>query len=200
MRRPTLRTRLAAAGLAEPSVAADRVESLPDLARASILEHLGEFAAAADPDVALRQVAELIDHGMPLERFEDADARRALIRLLGSSEGLADAVVRLPDASVLATQPRHPRSVDEYRDSLLQSVEGRERMAAFTALRRRYRRHLIEIAAYDLGLEDPVAACLRSQPRSVTSHPQRWRPRLPWLGARLRSASRRPMSTVSASL
>lgn len=157
MRRPTLRTRLAAAGLAEPSVAADRVESLPDLARASILEHLGEFAAAADPDVALRQVAELIDHGMPLERFEDADARRALIRLLGSSEGLADAVVRLPDASVLATQPRHPRSVDEYRDSLLQSVEGRERMAAFTALRRRYRRHLIEIAAYDLGLEDPVA-------------------------------------------
>lgn len=156
MRRPSLRAQLAAAGLAEPGAAAARLESSEEWIRDRILTYLEDYSKVADPDVALWRTLELLERGMPTDLHDDIETRRALIRLVGSSEGLAEAVIRINNASRRAARPRPLRSARKYRNRLLAAVEGLERNDAFVALRQEYRKRLIEIAAYDLAQDDPL--------------------------------------------
>ncbi|WP_293698373.1 bifunctional [glutamine synthetase] adenylyltransferase/[glutamine synthetase]-adenylyl-L-tyrosine phosphorylase [uncultured Agrococcus sp.] len=155
MRKQSLRAQLASAKLAEPSAAAARIEDSEAWIRDRVLGHLGDYAVAADPDVAVWRTVELLERGMPQELIDDDDARIALIRLVGASEGLAEVVIRVEHASNEAAHPRPVRSAEEYRKLLQDSVVGLDRDDAFVALRQEYRRRLIEIAAFDLAHRDP---------------------------------------------
>ncbi|MCU1414724.1 MAG: glutamine-synthetase adenylyltransferase [Microbacteriaceae bacterium] len=120
------------------------------------------FADAADSDQALRMLAALLRR-WPSETgniLDDAESARRLVRILGASSGLAEFLLRRPEELVaLSTALVRPLEAAEYRSDLLESVRdvpGEEK--AWTALRVRYRRHLVRLAAFDLGQTDPLAA------------------------------------------
>ncbi|MGO1392886.1 bifunctional [glutamine synthetase] adenylyltransferase/[glutamine synthetase]-adenylyl-L-tyrosine phosphorylase [Agrococcus casei] len=156
MRRPSLRSRLATARFAEPSTAADLLESVSSETAAVILDRLDSFEGAADPDVALREVISIIESGAPGSVLADRDRFASLIRLLGASEGLAAAIPRIDGAVAAAAGPWRIRSQEEYRDSMLAAVEGLEHDDAVVRMRQAYRLHLIEIAGYDLSQPEPT--------------------------------------------
>lgn len=161
MRIPSPRTRLARLGFREPSRAEACLAELPD-ALHGLVE---ECARSADPDTALQMLVRLaraeVDFG---DTLDDADARASLLRVLGGSLGIAEHLERHAEDLDVAARPAAPASPDAYRESLLDSVaaEGgaatmpRER--AIAAMRGRYRRHLTELVAWDLGLDDPASS------------------------------------------
>jgi len=119
------------------------------------------FAHAADADQALRLLGELRERaGKQLDQLlAKPDAADRLIRVLGASRGIAEFFLRHPDelpalVKPMATLP----DFDELRADLIASVAGLTDDAAFTALRVRYRRHLAQLAAWDLSNPDPLAA------------------------------------------
>jgi len=117
------------------------------------------FASAADPDQALRSLGALRESApkqlTKLIANEDAAAR--LIRVLGASAGLGDFLARNPDQlSALGTALTEPPS--NYGGDLLTAVKALSGEAAWLALRVRYRRHLTQLAAWDLEQADQVAA------------------------------------------
>jgi [glutamine synthetase] adenylyltransferase / [glutamine synthetase]-adenylyl-L-tyrosine phosphorylase len=119
------------------------------------------FANAADPDQALRLLLRLREHAptklAPL--LKDPDAAARLIRVLGASEGLGDFFVRRPlELKALSAQMDVPPTAAEYRANLLASVKAKTGAAAIVALRVRYRRHLAQLAAWDLSQHDPILA------------------------------------------
>ncbi len=154
MSRPSsIRTELARLGFAELDASAKRLADLdaPEL--------VPLFARAADPDQALRQLCLLLEHApkqlAPILAQEDAAAR--LIRVLGASTGLADFVLRHPEALGDLATPLDGPPLD-YRDDLLAAVDGLRAEAAWVALRLSYRRHLLRLTAWDLEHPDPIAA------------------------------------------
>src|SRR5207302_877286 len=89
------------------------------------------------------------------------DRAQRLLRVIGASEGAAEFFLRQPaelDAlrSPITTLP----SAQDLRDDLLDSVGAVDGFAetveeqAWTALRIRYRRRLMQIASFDLEQED----------------------------------------------
>jgi glutamate-ammonia-ligase adenylyltransferase len=119
------------------------------------------FAGAADPDQALRLLMRLreqsADEVARLLRDEDAAGR--LIRLLGASAGLGEFFERHPSQlSALSDALEEPSTPAEYESDLLESVAGLTGDPAWVALRVRYRRHLVRLAAWDLAQTDPLAA------------------------------------------
>ena len=122
------------------------------------------FAAAADPDQALRLLVDLREHAPEDVNalLGDEDAAARLIRVLGASEGLASFFIRRPaELAALADRLVVPPSAEGYREDLLESVRGLQGEAAWVALRVRYRRHLARLAAWDLGQTDTLAALER---------------------------------------
>ncbi|HEY4268899.1 MAG TPA: bifunctional [glutamine synthetase] adenylyltransferase/[glutamine synthetase]-adenylyl-L-tyrosine phosphorylase [Galbitalea sp.] len=119
------------------------------------------FATAADADQALRCLMDLHELA-PIQigkLLASQDAAGRLIRVLGASRGLADFFHRHPDQlSGLADAMTALPGADDLRASLLEAVDGLVDDAAFTALRVRYRRHLAQLAAWDLSHPDPLAA------------------------------------------
>ncbi len=167
-RPPSMLTELARLGFAELSAARDALTGLE--------EHLEAFGAAADPDRALRLLVRLREQHPDALRPVIADPAWAarLIRVLGASEGLGDFLRRRPaELTVLREPLRTLPSADQLRRYLAVAVEGStvgtstvgtslgnpaEVEQARTALRVRYRRWLLRIAAWDLEHADPLEA------------------------------------------
>ncbi len=154
MSRPaTTLTELARLGFAELDEASERLAELglPQLAPL--------FARAADPDQALRLLVDLRDHAPePVSSIlSDEDAAARLIRVLGASTGLADFLVRHPEALSDFSTPLNAPPAD-YGAELTAAVDGLNAEPAWVALRICYRRQLVRLTSWDLEHRDPIAA------------------------------------------
>jgi glutamate-ammonia-ligase adenylyltransferase len=151
----TTLTELARLGFADLGAASERLD---DLDSPGLLQH---FAAAADPDQALRLLVRLREHA-PTQTsalLGDEDAAGRLVRVLGASSGLGEYFQRCPDQLVALREPLEaPLPPAEYEADLLGSVGGFAGEAAWVALRVRYRYHLARLTAWDLVQVDPLAA------------------------------------------
>ena len=153
-RNQTTLTELARLGFAELGETSERLDSLdaPELVQ--------YFAAAADPDQALRLLVRLREAApkqvAALLKVPDAAAR--LIRVLGASSGLGEFFERRPaELAALAAPLTAPPQAAEYDADLLSAVDGLTGDAAWVALRVQYRRHLARLTAWDLVQADPLA-------------------------------------------
>ncbi|PRY70304.1 glutamate-ammonia-ligase adenylyltransferase [Glaciihabitans tibetensis] len=153
-RHRTMLTELARLGFTELASARDLLDTLSEY----LVPH---FAAAPDPDQALRMLIRLREGAAEETEalLADPAAAARLIRVLGASEGLAEYFVRRPaQLSALQEPLAELPSADELRADLLASVAGLTDDAAYTALRVRYRCHLAQLAAWDLKHYDPLDA------------------------------------------
>lgn len=156
-RQQTGLTELARLGFTDLAAAEARVAQLPD----SIV---ALFAHAADADQALRLLGELrTQAAKDLEAvLRDSGAADRLVRVLGASRGLGEFLLRHPSQlSALRTPLQELPDADALRIDLRSAVDGLLDDEAFTALRVRYRRHVAQLAAWDLTQEDPLAAVSR---------------------------------------
>ncbi|GAB2447449.1 glutamate-ammonia-ligase adenylyltransferase [Conyzicola lurida] len=154
MRHQTTLTDLARLGFADLETSRERLAEFDD----SVIPF---FAHAADPDQALLLLGRLRE-GAPTElesvMRDDAAAAR-LVRVLGASMGLGDFLSRRPsELSAISDPIAGPPGAAEYTADILGSMAGLEGDAAVTALRVRYRRHLVQLTAWDLEQSDPLAA------------------------------------------
>jgi [glutamine synthetase] adenylyltransferase / [glutamine synthetase]-adenylyl-L-tyrosine phosphorylase len=150
----TTLTELAKLGFADLSAAGERIAAL------GLDMLLPAFANAANPDQALRLLGRLRESA-PAElaaTLKDADAAGRLVQVLGASEGLGEFLIRRPAELASLAGDMAPLTAELYRDDLLAAVHGVTGDAAVTALRVRYRRHLLRVTAWDLGHPDPLAA------------------------------------------
>ena len=128
----------------------------------SLTELLPFFGNAADPDQSLRALATLLrTHPRQTSTLlQNADAALRLIRVLGASQGLADFFVRRPDDMMVLAEPLlRPHDAADYRRALLQSVaaiDPNNEEKSWNDLRACYRRHLTQLAAWDLSQEHPL--------------------------------------------
>jgi len=153
-RTQTTLTDLARLGFAELTASAASLAEFDE----ALLPH---FARAADPDQALRLLVRLREQAPEQLAgvVEDHAAAARLIAVLGASLGLGEFFLRRPAEMVaLATALPKPLTVAEYRDDLLESIDGLAGESAWIALRVRYRRHLARLTAWDLAAKDPLAA------------------------------------------
>ncbi|GAA0960633.1 bifunctional [glutamine synthetase] adenylyltransferase/[glutamine synthetase]-adenylyl-L-tyrosine phosphorylase [Frigoribacterium faeni] len=159
MPRPaTALSELARLGFSELGESRDRLAELAS-ATPAIGELLPAFAACADPDAALSLLARLIDRDrdVVVGLLDDGFGPR-LLTVLGASSGLADFLVRRPsELDALRTALVTPPSEAEYVDDLRRTVDGLVGDDARVALRVRYRRHLLQLASFDLDSADPIA-------------------------------------------
>ncbi len=127
---------------------------------APVAELMPSFAAAADPDQALRLLCELARrHPAPTAALlRDGAAAARLLRVLGASAGLGEFFLRRPhELDALSDAMTAPPEGAGYRDELLGAVEGTAtEEEGWTALRVRYRRHLARLTAFDLDQPDPL--------------------------------------------
>ncbi|WP_226337074.1 bifunctional [glutamine synthetase] adenylyltransferase/[glutamine synthetase]-adenylyl-L-tyrosine phosphorylase [Arthrobacter sp. UM1] len=118
------------------------------------------LAAGARPDAALTGVVRLIERVPEAAKTAAGPHGRRLVRLLGSSSALADFLYRRPAEFAALDFSRVPRGIGERAEaltsSLTEAVETAEEDPV-SALRVRYRRHLVETALFDLEGEDPSA-------------------------------------------
>ncbi|MBC7518722.1 MAG: bifunctional [glutamine synthetase] adenylyltransferase/[glutamine synthetase]-adenylyl-L-tyrosine phosphorylase [Microbacteriaceae bacterium] len=157
-------TELARLGFADLDAAGELLAEVG--ARHQVTEILHFFAAAADPDLALRQFHRLwISSPIEVKMLvSDAAAAGRLIQVLGASTGLAEFLLRCPEElHALAEALEEPLSALDYRADLSRAVAETVNLAtagedAWTVLRVRYRRHLVRLTAWDLAQPDPLAA------------------------------------------
>jgi len=159
------RSELARLGFAELSESLERIAGLearfgPDLP----LPSSGAAAAwgdAADPDGALRLLERLLERAPDELRpvLSDPAATRRLLRLLGASVGLGEFLHRRPAELALLLEPVSPPwDQERYAASLAEAVDGATDEDARVRLRVRYRRHLAQIALYDVLHDAPTEA------------------------------------------
>ncbi|MEV8212107.1 bifunctional [glutamine synthetase] adenylyltransferase/[glutamine synthetase]-adenylyl-L-tyrosine phosphorylase [Leifsonia sp. NPDC077715] len=159
-------TALARAGFVGLSSVRDELDELADLTGLDPEELTGAISAAADPDTALAWALRLLrqapDRARP--RFATEEDARRLFRVIGASEGIAEFFLRQPqELDALAHPITDLPGPEELRADLLDAVDAVAGVAAdaderaWTALRIRYRRRLVQLAAYDLEQADPVA-------------------------------------------
>lgn len=155
-------TALAKVGFEDLSLASERLDVLESQTGVARTEWLQSFAAAADPDAALDVAVYLAtEHA---EEWGSAQinlkpqSRQQFLNLVGASNGLAAFLRRHPsELSRAVAKVSAPLSQIEYTKSLCASVQAHggystlEGEAAWTALRARYRRHLLDIALFDLA-------------------------------------------------
>ncbi|MCW4384521.1 bifunctional [glutamine synthetase] adenylyltransferase/[glutamine synthetase]-adenylyl-L-tyrosine phosphorylase [Salinibacterium sp. SYSU T00001] len=154
-------TELARLGFARLSEAR---EMLTGMGATRAQELLPAFSQAADPDEALRLILELL-RAAPDETkglLDRPGGAERLIRVLGASTGLGEFLRRHPsELSVLDSPLPAPWAPIAYRDDLIAAVEGHTGEDGWNRLRIRYRRHLVALTAYDLGLDDALAGVSR---------------------------------------
>jgi len=116
------------------------------------------FATVADPDAALAHLERSVERDRAgVVELLDGEAGPRLLRVLGASEGLAEFVARRPaEAGVLLEPLDEPPSAATYRDDVRRAATGLTGDEARVALRVRYRRHLLQLASFDLEADDPV--------------------------------------------
>ncbi len=161
----TSRSELARLGFAELSEGLERIAGLearfgPEL-RVPVSETPAVWESTADPDGALRAVERLLERAPDELRpvLADDAARERLIRLLGASIGLGEFLVRRPAEIALLLDPvAPPWSQDDYTASLAEAVGEHTGEDARLRLRVRYRRHLAQIALFDVMHPAPLDA------------------------------------------
>jgi [glutamine synthetase] adenylyltransferase / [glutamine synthetase]-adenylyl-L-tyrosine phosphorylase len=150
----TTLTELARLGFAELTSASAMIASL------SVESLLPMFATSANPDQALEYLSRLRERS-PAELavvLADPAASGRLVKVLGASVGLGEFLLRRPaELASLLDEPT-PLTQDLYRADLLGVVQTETVDAAVVALRVRYRRHLLHLAAWDLSHPDPLQA------------------------------------------
>ena len=159
-------TTLARAGFVGLSSVRAQLEALADESGLSVDDALPAFAGAADPDTALESLLRLVRRAPERVRLFLAAPDRAsrLLRVIGASEGAAEFFLRQPpELDALSAPISALPSAAELRDDLLAAVGAVDGFAAvveeqaWSALRIRYRRRLVQIASFDLEQDDPVA-------------------------------------------
>ncbi|MGU3408949.1 bifunctional [glutamine synthetase] adenylyltransferase/[glutamine synthetase]-adenylyl-L-tyrosine phosphorylase [Microbacterium sp. M1A1_1b] len=164
-RTKTSRSELARLGFAELSESLERLSALEgrfgtDLP-VSVSTWPALWSSTADPDGALRRLERLVEAHRDALRpiLDDQAATERLVRLLGASVGLGEFLQRRPAELDLLLRPvTEPRTQAEYTESLTQAVDGATDEAARMRLRVRYRRHLAQIALYDVLHPSPTLA------------------------------------------
>lgn len=158
-------TTLARSGFVGLSSVRAQLDELTALTGVPVEDALPAFAVAADPDTALGCTLALVrrapDRVAPYLRRQDAAQR--ILRVIGASEGIAEFFLRQPDQlDALTERVERLPSAAELRDDLLDAVGAVDGFAsvteeaAWTALRIRYRRRLVQLASFDLEQDDPV--------------------------------------------
>ncbi len=164
-RHPTTLSELARVGFADLRDAEERIATLdPRYTRPGMLD---VFAAAADPDGALRHLERLgRNHPAELAALsDDLDAFANLVRVLGTSSGLAEFLDRRPEELDALRGPlRGPTTAEAYSTDLLAAVETTDdgssalsEQDGWTRLRCRYRHHLLVLTAWDLAQSSPLS-------------------------------------------
>ncbi|AAT88873.1 glutamine-synthetase adenylyltransferase [Leifsonia xyli subsp. xyli] len=159
-------TVLARAGFVGLSSVRAELEELATLTGFPVDDLLPALLAAADPDTALRLALRLLRRAPDqaawfLRSWKDA---RRLLRVIGASEGAAEFFLRQPvELASLHRPVTALPTAAELREDLLDAVGAVGGFAsvaeeeAWTALRVRYRRRLVQLASFDLEQDDPVA-------------------------------------------
>lgn len=159
------RSELARLGFAELSESLERIADLE--ARFGSVVPLpvsgtpALWGITADPDGALRLLERLLERAPDELRpvLADEAATERLIRLLGASVGLGEFLHRRPAELALLLEPVvEPRSQERYTASLIDAIDGATGEEARMRLRVRYRRHLAQIALYDVLHTSPTEA------------------------------------------
>ncbi|WP_423917255.1 bifunctional [glutamine synthetase] adenylyltransferase/[glutamine synthetase]-adenylyl-L-tyrosine phosphorylase [Frigoribacterium sp. 2-23] len=152
---------LARLGFAELGSSRERLDRLV-AATPGLEASVASFAVCGDPDGALFLLDRLLerDREAVLALIEHGDgAMPRLLRVLGASSGLGEFLVRRPAELRSLLDPLDaPWSPEQYTADLLDAVAGLVDDRARVALRVRYRRHLLRLAAFDLESADPVAS------------------------------------------
>jgi len=164
-RTTTSRSELARLGFAELSESLQRIADLearsgPDL-QVPVSDAPGLWESTADPDGALRALERLLERAPDELRLVLADeaATERLVRLLGASVGLGEFLHRRPAEIALLLGPvTEPWSQERYTESLRSAVDGATGEDARLRLRVRYRRHLAQIALFDVLNVSPTDA------------------------------------------
>lgn len=159
------RSELARLGFAELSESLERIADLE--ARFGSVVPLpvsgtpALWGITADPDGALRLLERLLERAPHELRpvLADEAATERLIRLLGASVGLGEFLHRRPAELALLLEPVvAPWSQERYTASLIDAIDGATGEEARMRLRVRYRRHLAQIALYDVLHTSPTEA------------------------------------------
>ena len=119
------------------------------------------FQNAADADQALLALCRLREQAPAALTavMADAAATARLVRVLGASSGLGDFLLRKPaELDALLLPLTRPLDTAAYTADIVAATEGLDLDAAVTALRVRYRRHLVQLTVWDLEQTDPLAA------------------------------------------
>jgi [glutamine synthetase] adenylyltransferase / [glutamine synthetase]-adenylyl-L-tyrosine phosphorylase len=150
----TTLTELARLGFAELEESGERISALAFDALLPV------FANAADPDQALQLLGRLQETAPDAltALLNDEDAVARLVQVLGASEGLGEFLLRRPDELESLVGDLAPLDAEHYRSDILAAVSGLSGDAAITAMRVRYRRHLLRLTAWDLAQGDPLGA------------------------------------------
>jgi len=151
-RTPSPLSSLAKAGFARLGEARDRLDAQDFSAE--------DFSGAADPDLALKTVADLAEKEPSRFRklWSDSDHRESLVLLAGSSSGLGDFLKRHPDQWDLLHKPLRSLPRDsEYLTIFRKAISGLETESAAMALRVAYRRQLCRLALWDTRQSSPVS-------------------------------------------
>lgn len=145
-REPSLQARLARLGFADTEGSAIAVAAHP------VLDHNIEIIrAAADPDLALRVLGQLIDTGaFDVSAWEESHWRN-VSSLCGASTALGEHLVRHPLQVPYVANARSLRTRDEMATSLREAVSGLPWDEALIQLRIAYRKEVSAIAALDVA-------------------------------------------------
>ncbi|WP_223586355.1 bifunctional [glutamine synthetase] adenylyltransferase/[glutamine synthetase]-adenylyl-L-tyrosine phosphorylase [Microbacterium sp. OVT16B] len=153
--------RLGFAELSEAAASLAELSTLLGIERAELLDG----ADAADPDAAVQGMLHVAwrDTVELRELLSAPETRRRAWQVFGASQGFADFFRRHPEQLDVLRTPGHALpSASDLRGLLLDAVGAEDGFAAsgddaaLGTLRVAYRRHLVAIAAYDLGHPRPV--------------------------------------------
>ncbi|KTR51007.1 bifunctional [glutamine synthetase] adenylyltransferase/[glutamine synthetase]-adenylyl-L-tyrosine phosphorylase [Curtobacterium oceanosedimentum] len=161
----TSRSEMARLGFAELSESLERIAGLearfgPDV-RVPVADAPALWESTADPDGALRLLERLLERAPDAVRpvLADPAATERLVRLLGASTGLGEFLHRRPTEIALLLDPvTPPWSQEAYTASLAEAVADTTGEDARLRLRVRYRRHLAQIALFDVLHPVPTEA------------------------------------------
>ncbi|MCW4459614.1 bifunctional [glutamine synthetase] adenylyltransferase/[glutamine synthetase]-adenylyl-L-tyrosine phosphorylase [Microbacterium sp. MPKO10] len=155
---------LARAGFARLTEAKSWLAELSDLLGIPSDSIAPELSVAADPDAALTHLIDLerAHKGSVGGLWSEESPRRALVRVVGASSGLAEFLLRHPEHLDVMTRsgeriPTASEMRDDFATALGESHGFADRSddAAACLLRERYRRLLTRIAIVDLSAQDP---------------------------------------------
>lgn len=156
----------ARAGFVDLSLGRSLVSDVAKLLGCDSTQLLDLVGSAADADFAANALREILGRSTSVLDAVRADSEvlGRVIRVLGASEGLADFLVRDPEAIIGLLEPvPSTRERSSYVHILQSAVGASDGIASLgaedgrIALRRAYRREVLRLVSFDVELEDPLA-------------------------------------------